>query len=87
MKEKNNLQESPLTDMIKMMLHSANGVTDREQLNGFADMMPAADSRLIRETYRKVMPTVAFKQQTECSHCGYTVEMEVPITGDFFWPG
>lgn len=87
MKETNNLQESSLTDMIKMMLHSANGVTDREQLNNFADVMPALDSRLIRETYRKVMPNVAFKQQTECTHCGYTVEMEVPITGDFFWPG
>lgn len=87
MKEKNNLPEAGLTDMLKMMLFSANGVEDKSQLNKFIDKIPARDSKSMRDLYRKVMPNVVIKEEVDCSHCGHTMEMEVPILGDFFWPG
>jgi hypothetical protein len=87
MKEKHGLPDSSLTDMLKAMIYSVNGVMDGNDISGFVDNMPALDARKIRETYKESMPNVQFVQEAECSHCGYTVESEVPITGDFFWPG
>lgn len=87
MKEKHNLPDSSLTDMLKMMIFSVNGVTNKNDLAQFVDGMPALDARKIREAYKESMPNVEFVQEAECTHCGDTMEMEVPITGDFFWPG
>lgn len=87
MKEKHGLPDSSLTDMLKAMIHSVNGVTDGNDIAGFVDNMPALDARKIRKAYKESMPNVQFIQEAECSHCGYTMESEVPITGDFFWPG
>ena len=87
MKERNKLPDAGLTDMMKMMIFSANGVMDTDQINRLVDVLPASDSKLIRDTYKRVMPNVVFKQDAECHHCGHTMETEVPITGGFFWPG
>lgn len=87
MKRNQNLPETGLTDLLKVMLVSANGVRDRGLLASFVDMMPAADAKHIRTVYKRFMPNIVFLQQTECHHCGATKETEVPITGGFFWPG
>lgn len=87
MKEKHGLPDTSLTDMLKAMIYSVNGVTDGNEISGFVDIMPAMDAKKIRETYKVSMPNIKFVEETECSHCGFTVESEVPITGDFFWPG
>ena len=86
MKEKNNILDSSLTDLLKTMVIKVNGVTDRAEINGFIDIMPAMDSKHLRNVYKDATPNVIFKQEAECDHCGYTMESEVPITGDFFWP-
>ncbi len=87
MKEKAGLPDSALTDMLKAMIYSVNGVTDGNDIAGFVDNMPALDSRKIRDTYKDSMPNIRFIQEAECTHCGHTMESEVPITGEFFWPG
>ena len=86
MKKKNNLPEEPLTDLIKMMVHSVNGVLDRDNIHEFVDHLPAIDSKHIRDTYKNSMPNVLFTQESQCGECGVTTEVEVPITGEFFWP-
>ncbi len=87
MKRNQNLPETGLTDLLKIMLVSANGVTDKGLLSSFVDMLPAIDAKHIRTVYKRFMPNILFKQETECSHCGTATETEVPITGGFFWPG
>jgi len=87
MKVKNNLPSSQLTDMFKRMIVSINGVDDRSQISEFVDNMPALDSRFLRLAYQDAVPNLELSQAVECPHCGYTTEMEVPITGEFFWPG
>ena len=87
MKRNQNLPETGLTDLLKAMIVSVNGVTDKLLIAGFIDLLPAADARHIRKIYRGLMPNVVFQQETECLHCGYVSKVEVPITGDFFWPG
>lgn len=87
MKRNQNLPETGLTDLLKTMVVAVNGITDKLLLAGFLDLLPAADARHIRKVYRSFMPNVQFEQETECLHCGYVSKVEVPITGDFFWPG
>lgn len=87
MKRNKNLPETGLTDLLKLMIVSANGVTDKGLLANFVDLLPAADAKHIRTIYKNFMPNVSFTQETECHNCGHISEVEVPITGDFFWPG
>ena len=87
MKTKNNLPSSQLTDMFKRMIVNVNGVEDKLQISEFIDNMPALDSRYLRLAYQDAVPNLELSQAVECPHCGYTTEMEVPITGEFFWPG
>ena len=65
---------------------SLNTETDRNTIQQFALMMPAADSRQLRAAIRSVTPNLDLTQDFECPECGYGQEMEVPITADFFWP-
>ena len=87
MKRNQNLPETGLTDLLKLMVVSANGVVDKGLLSNFINLLPAADARHIRRVYKNIMPNVSFTQETQCHNCGYVSKVEVPITGDFFWPG
>ena len=86
MKSRNGLPESNLTDMLKQIIVSANGVDNREEINMFVDNMPAIDSKYLRAAYTSVMPNVTLSNAVECPHCGFETETEVPITAEFFWP-
>jgi len=79
-------KEPVLTDSFKQFIVSISSVTDRTQINGFIDNMPAADSRWLRTAYSKLVPNIDATQDFECPACGYQQEMEVPFTSDFFWP-
>lgn len=78
--------ELVLTDSFKQFIVSINGVTDRAQINGFIENMPASDSRWLRTAYARLVPNIDATQDFECPACGYQQEMEVPFTSDFFWP-
>lgn len=85
-KKKHKLGESLLTDQMRLFITSINGVTNKAQINGFIDAMPARDSRYLRGTYNKVVPNVDLTQEFGCGSCGEETQMEVPFTTDFFWP-
>ena len=86
MKSKNNLPDSQLTDLLKSIVVSANGVTDPGELGQFLEMMPATDSRFLRNLYIDNSPNVRLNQEFTCNFCGSESEVEVPITTGFFWP-
>jgi hypothetical protein len=86
MKLKNNLPDSQLTDLLKSIVVSANGVTDPGELGQFLEMMPATDSRFLRNLYIDNSPNVRLDQEFICNFCGSESEVEVPITTGFFWP-
>jgi len=85
-KQKNNLPESPLTDVFKVYIKSVNGNNNVSLINSFVDNLPAIDSRYLRHAYKLVVPTVDLTQEFACNDCGHEQEMEVPFTSDFFWP-
>ena len=85
-KEKLNLPESPLTDLLKEIIVVAANSTDAGLISKFVDVLPARDSRLIRETYKKIIPNIDLTQEVTCTKCNALSELEVPFGADFFFP-
>jgi len=85
-KRKNNIQESTLTDLLKMVIVSINSIENRAEIEDFINKMPAMDSLAIRREYGRINPSVDLEQEYECSSCGKTTALEVPLGADFFWP-
>jgi len=83
---KNKKSDASLTDQFKAFIVSVNDVTDPQMVHQFIDVMPAFDSKYLRETYSKVVPNIDLTQYFECSNCGHSQDMEVPFTVEFFWP-
>jgi hypothetical protein len=85
-KNKKKMAESPLTDQFRSFIVSVNGDNDVFTIASFISAMPARDSKFLRTFYGEVAPNVDLSQIYECSSCGYSADMEVPLTIDFFWP-
>ena len=77
---------STLTDTLKSIIISVAGHKDRNSINGFVEVMPALDSRYLRNIYQKLVPNIDLTQEFSCNSCGHTQDLEVPVTTDFFWP-
>ena len=78
--------EALLTDQFKVYTVSINGVTDLRQVYKFIDQLPVRDSRFLRNTYNKVVPTMDLRYDFFCTNCTHEQEVSVPITAQFFWP-
>jgi len=85
-RRKRGLSEDALSAQLSSFIVSIEGVTDKGQINQAISIMPARDSRFIRDTYRKLIPNIDLSQEFACSECGHSGEVEVPFTTDFFWP-
>ena len=83
--EKNKVENSLISDQLHKIIVSINGVNDKELLRRAIDVMPAKDSKYLREKYKECMPNLRFMLSMDCE-CDYSGEVEVPITLEFFWP-
>ena len=84
--KKRSMLENGLTSQLEKFIVSLNNDDNRDTIYKFVDMMPAYDSFHLRRAYRAVNPSLDLTQEYECSSCGNTQEMEVPMTANFFWP-
>lgn len=75
-----------LTLQLSVMMKSINGKEDRQIINEASALLPAKDSRTIREVYKTISPNVDLSHNFECKSCSYETRLEVPFTSDFFWP-
>lgn len=80
------LPESNLITQLRTIIVSVNGNRDRHYIGSFIDVMPAYDSKYIRDIYKKNTPTAELKEEYVCGECGASTEVDVPFTTDFFWP-
>ena len=85
-RKKHNLSEATTSEVIKRLILSANGETDKIKLSEFAENMPAFDARYLRSAVKTLTPSVDNKQEFACSSCGFEQDMEVPFGIEFFWP-
>lgn len=85
-KKKKKIPESPLTDMLNLIVVSVSGHRDAETIRKAVAFMPAKDTRLLREAYQTAIPNVDMSQAFECRSCGHSEDMEIPLSAEFFWP-
>ena len=84
--KKDPIFDNILTSQLERVIVSLNGETDRNVINKFIELMPAYDSRYLREAHAAVTPAIDLAQAFECSSCNHEQKMAVPFTVDFFWP-
>lgn len=85
MRKKAKLEETTLTDQFKLIIESVNGRRDNASINKVIENMPARDSKFLRDAYDKVNPAYELRQMFKCSNCESEMEVEVPLSADFFW--
>ena len=79
-------ENSSMIEQYRMMIVSANTVTDKKMLSQFIDVMPISDSVYLKNIYKEISPNVDLKEKFQCYSCGHEQELEVPLGADFFWP-
>jgi hypothetical protein len=85
-KQKSKTPDSMITDLFKSLIVSVNGDERKVAINGFINIMPAMDSKFLREVYELIMPNVEMEHRFSCRFCGLDTVLEVPLTAEFFWP-
>ena len=75
-----------ITGFLSSVIAKVNKNTDPAYIKEFIDIMPARDSKHIRELYPKLIPSVSMKSRFVCSVCYTEKDQEVPLTAEFFWP-
>jgi len=71
------------------LIHSIlaiDGVTDRGNIAKFVRNMPAQDSLGLRTFLDENEPRAEMKQIIECTECGDTTEVAIPMAVEFLWP-
>jgi hypothetical protein len=86
-KKNSKKEESSMSDQLRLLIVSINGVTEKSIIEKFVDMCPAGDAKHIRNLYSDNVPNVDMTQKFTCRSCEAEMEMEVPFTVDFFWSG
>jgi len=84
-KKKRNFPETTVTDFLRFVIVSVNGIREPSPLNEFINTLPALHTRYIRKVYDDLIPSLDMKHPFGCSECGYEGTMEVPLTANFFW--
>jgi len=75
-----------ITTRLKYAIISVDGNTDRTFIKRFVDNMLSIDSLELRKALVKNTPDVDMKFEYECSECGHTERMILPLGVSFFWP-
>lgn len=83
-KQSLNLDFNYTLSYLNNIILSVNGVYDRNLLNKFFEIMPAADAKFLLNFEKDVTPTIDTTQEVECTKCGTVHEKEVPLSWAFF---
>ena len=83
-KKKYNLPFNFTMSFLKTAIISANGVTNRQEIDKLIEVLPAADAKKILNFYSTCRPTIDTTQEVSCSVCDTVSEREVPLSWAFF---
>jgi len=85
--KKAGLQVEPeTTTRMRYLIEEVDGSTNQKDIRETVENMLVADTRAIREFYKKVTPDVKFETNYVCSKCGETSILPISIGLNFFWP-
>ena len=73
-----------VTTRLKHVITSVDGDDNKSNINSFVENMLSRDSLTVRSAISETTPDIILKQEVEIG--GDTVEVDIPMTVDFFWP-
>lgn len=79
-------RESLITTRLQFHVVSVDGEKDGGKIAQILRTMSAKDSRDLRKKIDDVSPGVEMKQEFTCPSCTETMEVDVPMGTEFFWP-
>lgn len=85
-KKMGQLSDSIVTTRLQYAIVEIAGVTDRSKINNFIRNMPARDSRALRKYIDEQEPGIEMSSWFDCTACGESSEVNVPLGASFFWP-
>jgi len=84
-KKLGSLQSSAITSRLKHIITQWDNIDDKSELSELIDNMLSKDSLAFRNEITRISPDVEMKQEVEFLEGG-TVEVDIPLTVNFFWP-
>ena len=84
-KKLGSLQSSAITSRLKRIILAWDGIDSKSELSEMIDNMLSKDSLALRNEITRISPDVEMKQEIEFPEGG-TVEVDIPLTVNFFWP-
>ena len=73
-----------MTTRLRHLITSVDGNSDKKVINNFVDNMLSRDSYALRSELQRITPDIIMSQEVEIG--GDTVEVDIPMTVEFFWP-
>tara|TARA_Y100000592_G_C5462252_1_gene314617 strand:+ start:265 stop:1020 length:756 start_codon:yes stop_codon:yes gene_type:complete len=83
-KKVSGLSSSEITTRLRYLLTSVEGDSNPSVINEFSQNCLARDSLAIRQFVSDISPDIHLKQEIELE--GRIVEVDIPLTIQFFWP-
>jgi hypothetical protein len=78
--------DATVTTNLLYSILSVSGIEDRAKIAQFVKMLPARDSKALRDYIRKNEPGISMRQEVTCSSCNNSEEVVMPIGIKFLWP-
>jgi hypothetical protein len=78
--------DSEITTRMRYAIISTNGDDDRKTVKSFIENVLSVDSLAFRKEMSKISPDIDMKFEFECSSCGHSERMGIPLGVNFFWP-
>ena len=75
---------SEITSRLRHIIIDIDGNREQDYINNFVQNMLSRDSLALREYLSKISPDIELKQEVEME--GELVEVDIPMTTNFFWP-
>jgi hypothetical protein len=84
-KIKSNI-DPEVSTRLRYIIAEVDGATDAKTIRETVENMLVADTRALREFYKKITPDVKFETIHTCESCNNESSLPITIGTDFFWP-
>ena len=75
---------SEITSRLRHIIVEIDGNREQDDINEFVQNMLSRDSLALREYLTTITPDIELKQEVDME--GELVEVDIPLTANFFWP-
>ncbi len=78
--------DTETTTRLRYIISEVDGSTDSKTIRETVENMLVADTRALREFYKKITPDIKFETNFVCESCNNENTLPITIGTDFFWP-